>query len=337
MKHKIAISVIVPVYNVEKYVGRCIHSIMNQTYTENVECIIVDDCAQDSSMRIIEELVSDYKGNICFKLYYHKNNQGITVTRNTGLSVSTGDYIIYIDSDDYCEPDMLEKMYAKAVVENADIVIADYWETYLNKEIYKQQIIPQKKSEYPNALLRGTMVPAVWNKLIRREVFIEKKLNFFEGIDMGEDTVLMHRLFFYVHKVVHLPMAFVHYVRYNSNSYCWNMSRKSLCDMLAGEKILVDFYSRFITTDNNIRAVVYRLRMQNQIPLLLHSKGQLQKKWNSLYSDIKMIDILRFYPLGAGTIILLLAKMNMLPVLNGLSFIQHRLLHPKRKYSVYAE
>lgn len=106
---------------------------------------------------------------------------------------------------------------------------------------------------------------------------IENKLNSVEGIDMGEDTVLMHRLFFYVHKVVHLPMAFVHYVRYNSNSYCWNMSRKSLCDMLAGEKILVDFYSRFITTDNNIRAVVYRLRMQNQIPLCCIAKGNYKK------------------------------------------------------------
>ena len=333
----IVISVIIPIYNVERYVERCIRSIMNQTYTDGVECIIVNDCTQDNSMQIVEKLILEYKGSICFKLIHHEYNRGLAAARNTGLTACTGDYIIHIDSDDYCELDMLEKMYKKAVEEDADVVIADYWESFLDKEIYRSQVVPLEKKEYAEAFLQGVMVPAVWNKLIRRSLLIENKLNSVEGIDMGEDTVLMHRLFFYVHKVVHLPMAFVHYVRYNSNSYCWNMSRKSLCDMLAGEKILVDFYSRFITTDNNIRAVVYRLRMQNQIPLLLHSKGQLQKKWNSLYSDIKMIDILRFYPLGAGTIILLLAKMNMLPVLNGLSFIQHRLLHPKRKYSVYSE
>lgn len=196
MKQKITISVIIPIYNVEKYVGRCIYSIMNQTYTESVECIIIDDCTQDSSMCIVEKLVSNYEGKICFKLFYHEYNQGIAATRNTGLSVCTGDYIIYIDSDDYCEPEMLKTMYVKAVEENADIVVADYWETYSNKEIYRSQIIPRKKNEYPKALLRGTMVPAVWNKLIRRGIFVENNLNFIEGIDMGEDTVLMHHYSF---------------------------------------------------------------------------------------------------------------------------------------------
>ena len=105
------ISVIIPVYNVEKFVERCVRSIMNQTYTEGVECIIVNDCTPDDSMKIVEKLVKDYTGTICFKLLNHKQNYGLAAVRNTGMNAATGEYIIHIDSDDYCEPDMLEKMY----------------------------------------------------------------------------------------------------------------------------------------------------------------------------------------------------------------------------------
>lgn len=119
------ISVIIPVYKVEKFVERCVRSIMNQTYTEGVECIIVNDCTPDDSMKIVEKLIADYTGTICFKLLYHKQNCGLAAVRNTGMSAATGEYILHIDSDDYCEPDMLEKMYSKAIEENADIVVAD--------------------------------------------------------------------------------------------------------------------------------------------------------------------------------------------------------------------
>ena len=133
------ISVIIPIYNVEKFVERCILSIINQTYTKEVECIIVNDCTPDSSMKIVERLVADYKGQIRFKLLNHERNKGIAAVRNTGLNAASGDYIIYIDSDDYCEQDMLEKMYTKAVEEDADVIVADFWDTYPDKEIYVAQ------------------------------------------------------------------------------------------------------------------------------------------------------------------------------------------------------
>ena len=87
------ISVIIPIYNVEKYVERCILSIMNQTYTESVECIVVNDCTPDNSMKIVERLVADYKGTIQFKLFHHEHNKGIAAVRNTGLHRETIYYI----------------------------------------------------------------------------------------------------------------------------------------------------------------------------------------------------------------------------------------------------
>lgn len=231
------ISVIIPIYNVEKFVERCILSIINQTYTKEVECIIVNDCTPDSSMKIVERLVADYKGQIRFKLLNHERNKGIAAVRNTGLNAASGDYIIYIDSDDYCEQDMLEKMYTKAVEEDADVIVADFWDTYPDKEIYVAQQMPSINESYAKLLLQGKIVVAVWNKMVRRRLLIENDLSFIEGIDMGEDVLLTHRLFSLIPKVVHVPEAFVHYVKYNSKSYNGNISKKSLYDTFFLDKI----------------------------------------------------------------------------------------------------
>ena len=87
------ISIIIPVYKVEKYIERCLHSIINQTFTNGVECIIVNDCTPDNSIRIAENIIRNYQGNISFKIIHHLTNQGIAVTRDTGLQNASGKYM----------------------------------------------------------------------------------------------------------------------------------------------------------------------------------------------------------------------------------------------------
>ena len=115
------ISVIIPVYNVEKYIYRCIESIINQTMTEDIECIIVNDATPDKSINIIKEILSHYNGNISFKIINHEKNEGLAAARETGMKYAQGDYIIHLDSDDYCEINMLEEMYNTAITNDADI------------------------------------------------------------------------------------------------------------------------------------------------------------------------------------------------------------------------
>ena len=119
------ISVLIPVYNVEKYVERCITSVLNQTMQEGVEVIIVNDCTPDRSMEIIRETLCVHlkKNGMTVRIVEHKINRGSAAVRNTAMDYATGDYIIHIDSDDYVEPDLLEKMYSKAVERGSDIVI----------------------------------------------------------------------------------------------------------------------------------------------------------------------------------------------------------------------
>ena len=121
------ISIIVPVYNVEPYIERCIRSIMNQTFTEGVECILINDCTPDNSIRIVQQLINEYKGNIQFRILSNEHNQGIASVRNIGLQAAKGTYIQYIDSDDYVEPDMLETLYKKACGSSSDILVYDYY------------------------------------------------------------------------------------------------------------------------------------------------------------------------------------------------------------------
>lgn len=236
------ISVIIPVYNVEKYVERCILSIMSQTYTESVECIVVNDCTPDNSMKIVEKMVSDYKGQIQFKLLYHEHNRGVAAVRNTGLDAASGDYIIQIDSDDYCEPDMLEKMYAKAVEEDADIVVADYWRSGADRELYCTNIVSATKISRIKDFLQNKRQGYLWCQLIRRLLLVDHHIKLDEGIDFAEDFNLSCKMYCYAENVAYIPKAFVHYVQYNMSSYVKSMGRKSLENIIQGEKAIMNFF-----------------------------------------------------------------------------------------------
>ena len=282
------ISVIIPIYNVERFVERCITSIMNQTCTKGVECIIVNDCTPDRSMEIVEELVTRYDGFIKFKLLYHEYNRGLAAVRNTGLNAATGDYIIHIDSDDYCGADMLEKMYTKAIEEDADMVIADFWRTYETDEIYSSQKVPNTVIDRIKNLLTGTLSWVVWNRMCRRSLFVDNHIESVEGIDFGEDFLLNVYLHFYATKVVHVPHAFVHYVQCNTSSYTNAMSLKSLQSILKREKAIMSFFDN-LEFKKELYPYLLEMRMFNRFTLLLHSKGALQKEWNALYCDIPLI------------------------------------------------
>ena len=236
-KSKMNISVIIPVYNVERYVERCLLSIINQTYTESVECIVVNDCTPDNSMKIVEKLVADYKGSIQFKLLCHKHNRGLAAVRNTGINNAGGKYIVHVDSDDYCEPDMLEKMYIKALETDADIVLADMWRTYPDHEEYcSRQIVSLDKIER----LRGCLVGrygAIIDKMIKRSLYVNNKIQCIEGVNYGEDSLAVLSLFYYANTIVNIPSAFMHYVQYNTASYTKSLSRTSLDNMVeVGER-----------------------------------------------------------------------------------------------------
>ena len=127
------ISVIVPIYNVERFIERCVKSLMEQTL-QDVEYIFVDDAATDNSMKILAATLSIYSDHN-IRILVHQENKGLPAARNTGLAVATGEYVFHCDSDDYMEKDMLEVLYKKAKETDADIVWCDWFLSFEKKKV----------------------------------------------------------------------------------------------------------------------------------------------------------------------------------------------------------
>lgn len=164
MKPKI--SIVVPVYNVEQYLEQCLFQIMNQTYT-NLEIILVDDGATDNSGSICDDFA---KKDERIKVI-HKENGGLSDARNVGMKHATGEYIGFIDSDDYPEITMYEKLYKLIEKYNVDISICGkYRDTNLKKEIYKEELL-SRRNVFEEMARVGKIESHAWNKLYRRNLF----------------------------------------------------------------------------------------------------------------------------------------------------------------------
>ncbi|MBD5421701.1 MAG: glycosyltransferase family 2 protein, partial [Bacteroides sp.] len=135
----IAISVIVPVYGVEKYIERCVRSLFSQTMTEGVEFIFINDCTKDRSIELLTGIISEYPQlSPQVKIIHHPRNRGLAVARQTGLDAAQGEYILHLDSDDYFESDMLEMMYETAMANNSDVVVSDFFWSYKKVDVYQE-------------------------------------------------------------------------------------------------------------------------------------------------------------------------------------------------------
>ena len=226
------VSIIVPVYNVEKYIEKCLNSLVKQTM-EDIEIIIVNDGSKDNSINVINKFIKQYPEKI---QYLEKKNGGLSDARNYGLPYAKGEYIAFLDSDDYVEEDMYEKMYKLAKKENSDMVECDFIWEYPNKQ--KEdigQIYTNKKQ-----MLEKVRVVA-WNKLIKTNIVIENKITFPKGYRY-EDVEFTYKLVPYLNKVSFLKKPCVHYVqRENSISNLQNERTKEIFNVLDH---VLDFYKK---------------------------------------------------------------------------------------------
>lgn len=225
------ISVIVPIFKVEKFIGRCTESLMQQTMQEGVEFIFVDDATPDRSMDVLQEVLERYPARKAqIVLLRHEVNQGLPAARNTGLAVARGEYVFHCDSDDYVETDMLETLYDTAVQQCADMVWCDWYLTYAESERYMKQPQYGTAEEALKAMLAGGMKYNVWNKLVRRSLYTDNHIAFPAGYGMGEDMTMM-RLAACARQVAYVPKAFYHYVKTNAGSFCQTYSERHLKEL----------------------------------------------------------------------------------------------------------
>ena len=183
----IKVSVIVPVYNVEKYLDRCLDSLVNQTLKE-IEVIIVNDGSPDNSQKIIDKYAKKYKNIKAYK----KENGGLSDARNYGIKKANGKYIAFVDSDDYVSTNMYELMYNKAMQANFDMVVCNINYVYENnnKIMKAYSNIKEDGTDIKNAMIN--IYPAAWNKIFKKELF-NNGIEFKKGV-WFEDVEFIYRM-----------------------------------------------------------------------------------------------------------------------------------------------
>lgn len=202
------ISVIVPVYKVEPYLRKCLDSIVNQTY-RNLEIILVDDGSPDNCGAICDEYAAG-DGRI---RVIHQENGGVSSARNAGLSAVTGEWVGWVDSDDWIEPDMYEYLLKNALAQNADIAVCSRAERYRAQTVFRawECVTILEPEQALKALLENDMMQNyLWDKLWRRELF--QNIRFPKGRTF-EDIAVMDKLFLEAGRVVCLPGVKYHYVQ----------------------------------------------------------------------------------------------------------------------------
>ena len=209
------VSVIIPVYNVEKYLNKCVDSVINQTY-KNLEIILVDDGSLDNCPKLCDDYAkSDERIKVI-----HKINEGVSVARNVGISVASGEYVCFFDSDDFVEEDVLEKM-LDAIVEKAyDVCVCGYSVDIYNKEGEKEsasEVVPWKQVCENLSLIECEKNLGIcgyaWNKLYRKEFLTHNGLFFEEGTSLIEDLLFNSMAISKGAKVCFLPYAGYHYIQ----------------------------------------------------------------------------------------------------------------------------
>ena len=167
------VSVIIPVYKVEKFITRCADSLLAQTL-QDIELIFVDDASPDGSMDLLQSCIDRYPDRKrTVKIMRHGKNKGLPASRNTGLGIASGEYIFHCDSDDFAEPDMLEVLYRTAIEKEADIVWCDWYLSFKHNERYMTQPDYPSPLEALKGMLGGAMKFTVWNKLVKRSLYTD--------------------------------------------------------------------------------------------------------------------------------------------------------------------
>lgn len=273
------ISVIIPVYNSEKYLNQCIESLMQQTLNE-IEYIFINDASTDNSLSIIKKHAVNYPKR-CIKIFDLQQNGGISNARNIGLKYATGEYITHCDSDDWIDKDAYKFLYDLAQKNNADIVTYNYIHEYTNKQIVIEQPYSSNKDEIIIRMLNGSIFPALWSNIIKREIIYKHDLHFPNGLNMGEDLYFNIRAYYYSKVIISTDIPFYHY-RHTENSTCVRRSRQAIESDIA----IAGLIEVFLQKDKKFqKAILYR-KFFSKLALIIHFDNcDTYRKWMTIYPE----------------------------------------------------
>ncbi|MCQ2343362.1 MAG: glycosyltransferase [Paludibacteraceae bacterium] len=245
------VSVIIPVYGVEKHIEKCARSLFEQTL-DDIEYIFVDDCTPDKSIEILKSIIDEYRPrlteeNKTVRVERTLTNSGLHAVRKYGFQFATGEFIIHCDSDDWVDVEMYRKMYDYALDNGSDLVFCDYTKTYGNKSsdcVFRKNITNRSKDAILERLLTSFDLNPVWSAMAKRELY--ENMMFPTGA-MSEDKTIMIQLVWKANNVSYLPEPLYYYFQ-AENSITHTVSREAniqkFKQVTANRLILLNFFEK---------------------------------------------------------------------------------------------
>lgn len=274
MSNQVKVSIIIPVYNVEQYISQCLDSLINQTLQE-IEIICINDGSKDNSLNIL----NDYAKKDSRIKIINKKNEGLSCARNDGLKAASGEYIGYVDSDDWVAEDFYEKLFIAAKKYNADIAAGNI--VRCGKLVRKYRIKYEKEELLTDGLekLKAAQIPKynyVWNKIYKRESLLKLDIPFPAG-KVYEDIRWSIKVIYYLENLVTVPES-NYYYRKNQNSIV-SVTKKSEKNMKDGDEA-VDIMVQF-AQEHNLTEIL---------------KNNKLKRKKIKFCGLKIMEITEYYP-----------------------------------------
>ena len=271
-----AISIVIPIYNSEKFIHRCLDSIISQTF-KNWECILIDDGSQDDSGYICDEYAKKDKR---FKVI-HQKNAGSASARNVGLQNSYAKYTAFVDSDDYIENNYLEKLYYTIETNDTDLIICGYVKQQVGKKEKITQTSGLKNAESVfEDFLSGQIKGYLWNKLFKNEIIELHSIKFCEGHNLWEDNLFVLQYLHKSNKIYFISDCIYNYNREIHNNLSRSLTSKKFDDVIFSLNYIYDFLVKnhiYIKYKN-----LFLYRCVNSKIIMLRNLS----KWDRVYDTI---------------------------------------------------
>lgn len=284
IEQKIKVSILVPFYKVENYVGRCVDSLFTQTY-DNIEYVFVNDRTPDRSMEVINEKIEEYGMSSKCKIIIHEQNQGISASRNDCLDNMTGDFFLFIDSDDYIDNDMVEMLVEAALKENADISGCGYIEEYADHSVKHPQKYTNNHDEMMRAITLLTIKGVMWKLLVRSTIVTEHRaeVRFVLDRNMVDDYLFCCQIFYYAKRFAGVDRCMYHWIQYNPNNYT-HTTVFAVESQAAAIRKAEEFYR-----EKGVHEIVEKSLLQrkfvSKLPLLLDKSCRDVRRWRNLFPE----------------------------------------------------
>lgn len=282
------LSVIVPVYNVEKYIERCARSLFEQTL-DDIEYIFVDDCSPDGSISVLKHTLNDYPERVSsVKVLSHSKNEGQAIARRTGLAEARGEYIAFCDSDDWIDTAMYEKLVAKAEEDSADIVFSDYYNVWPSGKEYITTI----RSNRPilGEVIAKNIPVSLCPRIFKKKLF-ENELTY-PVCNMGEDFSLFVQLVFYAQTISYVQEGLYYYYQ-NPQSTTHVRSKEAVIvlfnDAINNTNMIINFLkSNGLESEYRSKIILLKHYSRNEI-LNTKMDRHVRKLWLGTFREINFL------------------------------------------------